>query len=142
MSGVSLAMSDQYKIAERMRVELIATAALCLFSAAYLVNKQASRGIGSSELNLQQTQTAPDETGPPYEGHTPSPYFSAVIMHYFDTYLAELHLARQGGGYTRLADHDGNRWVLENGTTSDIAACLAGMPCGLYDTGQTALPSF
>lgn len=100
---------------------IIATAALCLLLAAYLVNKQAFRGIGPSQLSLQQTQNVPDETGLPHEGHTPSPHIGVVIRHYFDTYLSELHLARQGNDYTRLADHNGDRWVLENGTTGDIA---------------------
>jgi hypothetical protein len=117
---------------EETRPWIIATAVLCLWLAAYLVNKQAFGGIAPSESSLQQTQYVSDETGPPYEGHTPSPYISAVIRHYFDTYLAELHLARQGTGYTRLADHD-----------DELASCLAGMPCGgLYDTGRTALSNF
>jgi hypothetical protein len=155
MSAVLLAMFNQYKIAERMRVELvrdgfptdrveltasceprpwiIATVALCLLFAAYPVDKQEFRGTGTSDSSLQHTENVPNETGLPREAHTP-PRVSAVITDYFDTSLAELHLPRRGSGYTQLEDYDSDWWVLENGTTVDIASCLARIACGLYDT--------
>jgi hypothetical protein len=101
---------------------IIAPATLCLLFAAYVVNEQESSGAGASELSLQQTESVPDETRLPPEGHT-SRYISAVITHYFDTYLAELPLERLGTGYTLLADHDPDWWVLENETTGNIASC-------------------
>jgi hypothetical protein len=120
---------------------IIATAALCLLFAAYLVSKQEFRGTGTSDFSLQHTENVPDETGLPREAYT-HPRVSAVITDYFDTSLAELHLARPGSGYTQLEDYDSDWWVLENGTTVDIAPCLASMACGLYDTGRTAMRNF
>jgi hypothetical protein len=119
---------------------IIATAAFCLMFAAYQVNKQEFGGTGPADLSLQQTQSVPEWTGLIHEGHTPSPYISAVVAHYFDTYLAELHLERRDNGSTRLADHDSNWWVSEEQIPAEVAACLAA-PCGAYDAARTPLPN-
>ena len=101
---------------KELRPWIIAPAALCLLFATYVVSKQEFAGAGPSELSLQQTENVPGETGLHPEGPTSSRYISAVIAHYFDTHLAELPLARRGVGDTRLADHESDWWVLENGT--------------------------
>jgi hypothetical protein len=119
---------------------IIATAAFCLLFAAYLVNKQGFTGTDPADLSLQQTGSVPDGTGLPHEGYTPSPYIHAVVKHYFDTYLAELHLERRDNGYTRLPEDDSDWWVLENRIPAEVAACLAAVPCGAYDASRTPLP--
>jgi hypothetical protein len=118
----------QSAAANEPRRWIIATAASCLLFAAYLVNKQEFRRTGPEGSSLPQTGSVPDGTGLAQEGHTPSPYSSAVVAHYFDTHLAELHLERRDNGYTRLADHDSD-W------------CLAAAPCGAYDAARTPLPN-
>jgi len=120
---------------------IIATAASCLLFAAYLVNKQEFRVTGPADLSLQQTGSVPDGTGLTYEGHMPSPYISAAVARYFDTYLAELHLERRDNDYTRLADHDSDWWMLEERIPPEVSSCLAA-PCGAYDAARTPLPNF
>jgi hypothetical protein len=131
----------QCGVPKEPRPWILATAALCLFFAAYLVNKQEFRGTDTSDSSLQHTENVPVETRLPSEARTP-PRVSAVITDYFDTSLAELHLARRGSGYTQLEDYDSDWWVLENGTTVDIASCLARIACGSYDTGRTPMRNF
>jgi hypothetical protein len=122
----------RYRVPKEPRTWIIATAALCLFFAAYLASRQELRGTGTSDLSLQHTEDVPGETAVPREAHTPL-RVSAAITNYFDTSLADLHLARRGSGYTQLEDDDSDWWVLENGTTVDIASCLARMACGWVD---------
>jgi hypothetical protein len=131
----------QSAAAQEPRRWIIATAAFCLLFAAYLVNKQELRGTSPEDSSLQQTGSVPDGTGLTHEGHTPSPYISAVVTNYFDTYLAELHLERRDNSYARPADHDSDWWVLEKRIPAEVASCLAALPCGAYDAARTPLPN-
>jgi hypothetical protein len=134
--------TPQCAVAKRARPWIIGAPALCLLLAGYLVTKQEFGETGlrvtPSELRLKQAQeTVPDETELPHQGYSPSRYISAVIAHYFDTYLGpvELHLEPPGNRYTRVDDRDSGWWALRN--AANTASCLGAAFCGSYDTGRS-----
>jgi len=135
--------SPPWTVSKLIRRWILGALALCLLFAGYVVAgpefRKVDLGQTLSELQLKQAQeTEPDEINLPHTGYLPRRDLSAVIAHYFDTYLPResLHLDDQSNHYTAVDNGNSSWWRLRNGVAYN-ASCFGAVLCGSHDTGQS-----
>jgi hypothetical protein len=101
---------------KRTRPWILGALTLSLLLAGYQVARPESREVGRErtrlEVSLERAETVLDVIDLPHMGYLPRHNLSAVIAHYFDTYLPpeEFHLDAQSNRYAAGANDDSYWW--------------------------------